>query len=185
MWEFCSQQGQGFLFLATAFTPALEPSHPPIQFVPTGPVDISLDDDYTPPYSADVMMRGALPPFSLHAFILWYWTRDNFASYIQDVGSALKRTSWHEVFSSLRHKSSAGDDLLRNTSVEVIMKIINSYSLFSYVLPSSSSSFFFFFSPWHVQSCVLTLRGSRYKVRDLKSVWVQYSHIVTYTWTFP
>jgi hypothetical protein len=60
----------GFLLLATASRPALGPTHPLLQWVPWVKRS-GRNVDHSPPSSAEVRMRGAIPPLPQYVFVAW------------------------------------------------------------------------------------------------------------------
>jgi hypothetical protein len=63
---FESQQRLGIFLFTTVSRPALEPTQPPIQWVP-GALSLGVklperEADHSHPHSAEIKMRGAIPP---------------------------------------------------------------------------------------------------------------------------
>jgi hypothetical protein len=84
---FESRQGLGIFLFTTASRPALGPTQPPIQWVP-GALALGVkkrvrEGDQSPPSSAEVEVRGAVPPLPQFVFMAWclFKLRDKFTFY--------------------------------------------------------------------------------------------------------
>jgi hypothetical protein len=69
---FDSRRGLGIFLFTTASRRALEPTQPPVQWVP-GSLSLGIkrpnrEADHSPLSSAEVKMRGAIPPLPQYAF---------------------------------------------------------------------------------------------------------------------
>jgi hypothetical protein len=73
--EFDSRQALGIFFFTTASSQVLEPTQPPIQWVPgahsLGVKRPGREADRLPSSRAEVKMHGAIPPLPLYVFMAW------------------------------------------------------------------------------------------------------------------